>query len=155
LINSKYNNVFEGLSDYLSYPTFMEMFKGDMTIPNIYGSLINISTKKHPLRVTFKEMFLDMNIENLFNKDSLFNESTVNTFDFNGISSYIEESSIIKNDVDSMIDIFPQLDELVGEMDLAARYGEEELEECESTPDVRLHYPEPFVASPSFVHEEI
>jgi hypothetical protein len=40
-------------------------------------------------------------------------------------------------------------------MDLAARYGEEELEACESTPDVRLHYPEPFIASPSFVHEEI
>jgi hypothetical protein len=54
-----------------------------------------------------------------------------------------------------MYDIFPQLDELVGEMDLAARYGEEDLEGSESTPDVRLHYPEPFIASPSFVHEEI
>jgi hypothetical protein len=40
-------------------------------------------------------------------------------------------------------------------MDMAARYGEEELQESESTPDVRLHYPEPFIASPSFVHEEI
>jgi hypothetical protein len=39
--------------------------------------------------------------------------------------------------------------------DMAARYGEEELQESESTPDVRLHYPEPFIASPSFVHEEI
>lgn len=133
----------------------MEMFKGDMTVPNIYGSLINISLQRHPLRLTFKEMFLDMNIESLFNRDSMFNEGTVSSFDFSGVSSYIEESSSLKNNLDSMFDIFPQLDELVGEMDLAARYGEEELEECESTPDVRLHYPEPFVASPSFVHEEI
>jgi hypothetical protein len=126
-----------------------------MTVPNLYGSLINISIRKHPLRLTVKEMFLDLNIESLFNRESLFNEDTVNSFNFNGVSSYIEESSVLKNDLGSMIDIFPELDELVGEMDLAARYGEEELEECESTPDVRLHYPEPFIASPSFVHEEI
>jgi hypothetical protein len=133
----------------------MEMFKGDMTVPNIYGSLINISLQRHPLRLTFKEIFLDMSVESLFNKDSMFNEETVSNFNFSGVSSYIEESSSLKNNLDSMFDIFPQLDDLVGEMDLAARYGEEELEECESTPDVRLHYPEPFVASPSFVHEEI
>jgi hypothetical protein len=133
----------------------MEMFKGDMTIPNLCSSLVNISLKKHPLRLTFKETFLDTNLEVLFNKNSFFNEEVVNAFNFSGVSSYIEESSNIKNNVDNLIEIFPQLDELVGEMDLAARYGEEELEECESTPDVRLHYPEPFIASPSFVHEEI
>ena len=154
-MSSGYGKTFDGLSDYLSYPTFLEMFKGDMTIPNLYGSLINISTRKHPLRLTFKEIFLDTDIEGLFNRDSLFNESVVNSFEFNGVSSYIETSSNLKNDIESLYDIFPQLDELVGEMDIAARYGEEELEECDSTPDVRLHYPEPFVASPSFVHEEI
>jgi hypothetical protein len=154
-MSSSYSKAFDGLSDYLSYPTFLEMFRGDMTVPNLYGSLINISIKKHPLRLTFKEMFLDMDIEGLFNRDSLFNESVVNSFEFNGVSSYIETSSNLKNDIESLYDIFPQLDELVGEMDIAARYGEEELEECDSTPDVRLHYPEPFVASPSFVHEEI
>jgi hypothetical protein len=133
----------------------MEMFKGDMRIPDLYGSLINISVNKHPLRLTFKEIFLDMDINGLFNKDSLFNEDTINSLNFNGLSSYIVESANLKNDLELMINIFPQLDELVGEMDLAARYGEEELEEFESTPDVRLHYPEPYIASPSFVHEEI
>jgi hypothetical protein len=102
----------------------------------------------------FRE-FTVSSLNKIFNKDSLFNEETVNSLNFNGISSYIVSSSNIKNDVNSMVNIFPQLDELVGEMDLAARYGEEELEAFESTPDVRLHYPEPFVASPSFVHEEI
>jgi hypothetical protein len=96
-----------------------------------------------------------MDINGLFNKDSLFNEDTINSLNFNGLSSYIVESANLKNDLELMINIFPQLDELVGEMDLAARSGEEELEECESTPDVRLHYPEPYIASPSFVHEEI
>jgi hypothetical protein len=126
-----------------------------LRIPDLYGSLINISVNKHPLRLTFKEIFLDMDINGLFNRDSLFNEDTINSLNFNGLSSYIVESSNLKNDLELMINIFPQLDELVGEMDLAARYGEEELEEFESTPDVRLHYPEPYIASPSFVHEEI
>jgi hypothetical protein len=133
----------------------MEMFKGDMTVPNIYGALMNISTKQHPLRLAFREMFTSINLEGLFNRNSLFNEDTINSFNFKGISSYVEESATLKNDIDNLVNIFPQLDELVGEMDLAARYGEEELEEFESTPDVRLHYPEPFIASPSFVHEEI
>ena len=39
------NSSFDSLSDYLSFPTFMEMFKGDMTVPDLYGSLINISIK--------------------------------------------------------------------------------------------------------------
>jgi hypothetical protein len=85
----------------------------------------------------------------------MFNENTVAMFNFDGVSSYIEESSNIKNNMDDLVSIFPQIDEAVGEMDMAARYGEEELQESESTPDVRLHYPEPFIASPSFVHEEI
>jgi hypothetical protein len=133
----------------------MEMFKGDMTVPDLYGSLINISIRKHPLRLTLNELFLDTNVENLFNSSSMFNENTVAMFNFNGVSSYIEESSNIKNNMDDLVSIFPQIDEAVGEMDMAARYGEEELQESESTPDVRLHYPEPFIASPSFVHEEI
>jgi hypothetical protein len=130
----------------------MEMFKGDITILSTINS---VSFKKHPLRLSLDEVFTDCKLGNLFNNESLFNENTIANFDFAGISSYIEESSNLKNDSDKLMDIFPQIEELVGEMDLFARYGEEELEECESTPDVRLHYPEPFVASPSFVHEEI
>jgi hypothetical protein len=133
----------------------MEMFKGDMSIPEVSTSVTMSSTRNNPLRMAFKETTSDVNLEEMFNSSSLFNESTVNAFNFSSISNYIEESSNIKNNIDDLIDVFPQLDELVGELDLAARYGEEELEDAESTPDTKLHYPEPFVASPSFVHEEI
>jgi hypothetical protein len=133
----------------------MEMFKGDMSIPEVSTSITMSSTRNNPLRMAFKETTSDVNLEEMFNSNSLFNEDTVNAFNFSSISNYIEESSNIKNDIDNLIDVFPQLDELVGELDLAARYGEEELEDAESTPDTKLHYPEPFVASPSFVHEEI
>jgi hypothetical protein len=133
----------------------MEMFKGDMSIPEVSTSVTMSSTRNNPLRMAFKETTSDVNLEEMFNSNSLFNEDTVNAFNFSSISNYIEESSNIKNDIDNLIDVFPQLDELVGELDLAARYGEEELEDAESTPDTKLHYPEPFVASPSFVHEEI
>jgi len=86
-------------------------------------------TSAHPLRESFNSLISDNNLDTLFNSSALFNESTLESFDFKGVSSYIEQSSIIKNNVENMFDIFPNLDELVGEMDLAARYGEEELEE--------------------------
>ena len=133
----------------------MDMFKGDMSVPEISSSVTLSSTKNNPLRNALKETTSDVSLESLFNSGSFLNEGVVNSFNFSGISNYIEESSNVKNDIDNLIEIFPQLDELVGELDLAARYGEEELEDCESTPDTKLHYPEPFVASPSFVHEEI
>jgi hypothetical protein len=133
----------------------MEMFKSDMSVPEITASVTIASTKNNPLRIAFKETTSDVNLEEIFSSSSFLNESTVSAFNFGNISTYVEESSNIKNNIDSLIDVFPQLDELVGELDLAARYGEEELEDAESTPDTKLHYPEPFVASPSFVHEEI
>jgi hypothetical protein len=126
-----------------------------MSVPEISSSVTISSTKNNPLRIAFKETTNEVNLESLFNSNSFFNESVLNSFNFGGISAYIEESSNLKNDIDSLVEVFPQLDELVGELDLAARYGEEELEDCESTPDTKIHYPEPFVASPSFVHEEI
>jgi hypothetical protein len=133
----------------------MEMFKSDMTIPEISSSVTLSSTKNNPLRIAFKETTSEVNLESLFNTNSFLNENTLNSFNFGGISAYVEESSNLKNNIDNLVEVFPQLDELVGELDLAARYGEEELEDCESTPDTKIHYPEPFVASPSFVHEEI
>jgi hypothetical protein len=133
----------------------MEMFKSDMSVPEISSSVTIASTRNNPLRIAFKETTSEVNLESLFNSNLFLNESVLNSFNFGGISAYIEESSNLKNDIDNLIDVFPQLDELVGELDLAARYGEEELEDCESTPDTKIHYPEPFVASPSFVHEEI
>ena len=105
------------------------MFKGDIIVPNLYSELAKMSIGRHPLRLSLRETFLDTDIEALFNRNSFFNEETVSAFKFEGISSYIESSANAKNDVDNMVEIFPHLDELIGEMDLAARYGEEELEE--------------------------
>jgi hypothetical protein len=47
------------------------------------------------------------------------------------------------------------MDEDIELLDLWTRFGEEYLQEVVSTPDVKLYYPEPFIASPSFVHEEL
>jgi hypothetical protein len=129
LTNSNYSKSFDSLSDYLSFPTFLEMFKGDIIAPNLYSELAKMSIGRHPLRLSLRETFLDTDVEALFNRNSFFNEETVSAFKFEGISSYIESSANIKNNVDNIVEIFPHLDELVGEMDLAARYGEEELEE--------------------------
>jgi hypothetical protein len=39
--------------------------------------------------------------------------------------------------------------------EMTANREDNSLYENLSTPDFKLHYPEPFIASPSFVHEEL
>jgi hypothetical protein len=77
-----------------------------------------------------------------------------NIFSFLSLDNMIELSSI-KNDVEQLVKAFPSIEDDIEMLDLWARFGEEYLQEVESTPDVKLYYPEPFIASPSFVHEEL
>jgi hypothetical protein len=77
-----------------------------------------------------------------------------NFFNFFSIDS-LYELSTIKNNVEELIKIFPSIEDDIELLDLWTRFGEECLQEVESTPDVKLYYPEPFIASPSFVHEDL
>jgi hypothetical protein len=61
----------------------------------------------------------------------------------------------LKNNVDELVKVFPSMEDDIEILDLWTRFGEECLQEVDSTPDVKLYYPEPFVASPSFVHEDL
>ena len=77
-----------------------------------------------------------------------------NLFKFLDLESLID-ISLVKNDVDELVKIFPSMEDNIEVLDLWTRFGEECLGEVEPTPDVKLYYPEPFIASPSFVHEEL
>ena len=96
----------------------MDLFNGDMSVPNMYGSLMNRSIINHPMVSELNLIFETNNLEALFNSNSFFNNQLTSLFNFEDVSSYIESSSSTKNNIDSLIDVFPQLDELVGEMDL-------------------------------------
>ena len=51
--------------------------------------------------------------------------------------------------------LYPNLHDLITDYELAVTEDDGSLIDDLSTPDTKLHYPEPFVASPSFVHEDL
>jgi hypothetical protein len=57
--------------------------------------------------------------------------------------------------MDLMIDIFPEFAVDIASFDMPLENEEVTLYQTLSTPDFKLYYPEPFIASPSFVHEEL
>ena len=79
----------------------------------------------------------------------------LNTLNFLPAAGDLELLTSSKSSSDVLVDIFPSLDDFIDEVDMWSRYHEESLQFIESTPDVKLYYPEPFIASPSFVHEEL
>jgi hypothetical protein len=86
-----------------------------------------------------------------------------NLFD---LSNYLVNSicklTLEKNSLDKIIEIHPvvgrhELEEALIEIEMS--YDEDAFKSSTiqdiATPDCKLYYPEPFIASPSFVHEEI
>ena len=51
--------------------------------------------------------------------------------------------------------VYPNFYDLITDYELAVTEDDGSLIDDLSTPDTKLHYPEPFVASPSFVHEDL
>jgi hypothetical protein len=96
---------------------------------------------------------MDLDLDLLSNNGSTFLNSP-NLFNFLPVDS-MQDLSTVKNNVDELAKIFPSMEDDIELLDLWARFGEEALQEVESTPDVKLYYPEPFIASPSFVHEDL
>lgn len=67
----------------------------------------------------------------------------------------IESISSAKADACAMIDIFPEYGSIIEMLEFHSIEDDGSLTEALSTPDVKLYYPEPFIASPSFVHEDL
>ena len=63
----------------------MEMFKSDMSVPEISSSVTIASAKNNPLRIAFKETTNEVNLESLFNSNLFLNESVLNSFNFGGL----------------------------------------------------------------------
>jgi hypothetical protein len=57
--------------------------------------------------------------------------------------------------LDSLRSIFPNLHDMINEYELGLSSDDFITIEQLSTPDTKLYYPEPFIASPSFVHEDL
>jgi hypothetical protein len=95
----------------------------------------------------------------IFNNTQFFNTSLIeNSVLFNNaktLANDIEILSTIKADIEGLFDIFPEYATFIERFEFHSLEDDGSLVEALSTPDVKLNYPEPFIASPSFVHEEL
>ena len=56
---------------------------------------------------------------------------------------------------DELSDILMEFSEGISIFDMLTGEDDSSIYQVLSTPDYKLYYPEPFIASPSFVHEEL
>jgi hypothetical protein len=95
--------------------------------------------------------------------------SSINSFGSNFLlnSNFLSENSnfvnalasttYFKNNPDHVYKFFPQMQEAFTDLEILFDEAKDEstLEYMRTIPDGKLYYPEPFIASPSFLHEEI
>jgi len=92
-------------------------------------------------------------------KSSNYNSATLETFRLKEVATSmareLQRVTAHKLDIDLMIEIFPEFGLDIASFDMPLENEEITLYQTLSTPDFKLYYPEPFIASPSFVHEEL
>ena len=134
----------------MSFPNMLDTFKIDE------NSFVTLSTSLNEYKCIYNDLVIldfDTSVLGSFNANSTQTLES-NIFSFLSLESMIDLSAL-KNDIDQLVKVFPSIEDDIELLDLWTRFGEEYLQEVESTPDVKLYYPEPFIASPSFVHEEL
>ena len=95
----------------------------------------------------------------LFNNNTFFSVSDIESnFLFSTsklLAQDIEALSVAKSDAGLMFKVFPEYANIIERFEFHNIEDDGSLTEALSTPDVKLYYPEPFIASPSFVHEDL
>jgi len=70
------------------------------------------------------------------------------------IISELKKITQIKNDIDSLRWVFLEYKNDIEMFEIMANTENNLIYETLSTPDFKLYYPEPYIASPSFIHED-
>jgi hypothetical protein len=77
---------------------------------------------------------------------------------FTNLDLYVSDIKSItphNNNLDDLITFFPERSIHFENFEISNLESDEGVFEALSTPDLKLFYPEPFIASPSFAHEDI
>jgi hypothetical protein len=162
------SQIFSALVDYISVPSIFDVFTffedncfNSFPLHNYLNNKINFNTNELVL------LSFNSNLHNLFNTTFIQSFSNKNIFtDFNSsdynffpiiknFSNDLEKSVLVKNNIYKLIEVFPEKVMQLESFDLSGLDIDETVYEVLSTPDTKIYYPEPFVASPSFVHEDL
>lgn len=73
---------------------------------------------------------------------------------FDPIVKDIQYKTALYNNAETLIAIFPEKIHQIENFEISLLESDDSVYEVLSTPDLKIFYPEPFVASPSFVHED-
>lgn len=159
------NSIFDTTSDFFSAPNILDTFilegSNRFTLPHIQYVLdSNTSDFMINLNYTAQEVFTK----------TFFNVKTFSTFsgsfaselfnsplssNYNLLTQDIFDITSAKTNSFDMRAVFMEFHHEIGMFDVILSEVDADLHENLSTPDVKLYYPEPFIASPSFVHEDL
>jgi|TARA_B100000787_G_scaffold77552_1_gene57004 hypothetical protein len=97
---------------------------------------------------------------NIFNNSSFLSVSDLLTSNLSevgiALADEIELAAVVRPyQLDNLRSLFPNLHDMINEYELGLSSDDFATIEGLSTPDTKLYYPEPFIASPSFVHEDL
>lgn len=149
-------------SDFFSYPSINDFFNIDH-----FGHYGWVFTKNYTNWIWFIVRDNDGTLLNYLNNNGII----VNSFFSNSPFSFFYEKNsheflnhiaedmvslgFIKNDYQHLLRVFPDDYDAIMNAVICSIAEERNLIEEVSAPFVKLYYPEPFIASPSFVHEEV
>lgn len=161
---SKHTSYFNDTSNFFSAPGIIDFYgsNGKLMILNVQ-SFLNANTNS-----AVEDLFSFANSSNaydLFNANMFNNSSFFNTSDIEN-NVLFSTSKLLAKDIEvvttaksanpeRLMDVFPEYANFIERFEFHSIEDDGSLTEALSTPDVKLYYPEPFIASPSFIHEDL
>jgi hypothetical protein len=160
LFNTKQSSNLQGIIDYFSAPNLLDTFNfgSDFNYNNSqFQSLQNSTTfltdlysaNTDYLGTTFKTNLIDY--RTIIDVDAAHSMTT-------SLKNYLNDILVItpaQNDISTLTEFFPEKVMHFENFELSSLEPDEGVFEALSTPDLKIFYPEPFIASPSFVHEDL
>lgn len=163
--NPKTQLSFESVNDLFSLQSIIELFgfnENEIFLLKIQDFLVHetnsIITNLETLNLF--NLSTEDNFFSLFNNNSFFSIKDLqgsNLFELNtALIQNIETAGLKFNESMSGVGVmYPNFYDLIVDYELAITEDDGSMIDDLSTPDTKLHYPEPFIASPSFVHEDL
>ena len=159
------NTIYGGVYDFFSLQNMIELFGCDdntmfvlelqaFCAANTNQTITNLTTSQYDLIINNTAFLESFNNHKFFSVSDL--ESTelmkiTKTLAQSMESSYGESGENISN----VRGLYPDLYELIPDYEVSVVEDDGSLADQLATPDTKLYYPEPFIASPSFVHEDL
>jgi hypothetical protein len=146
-----------GIIDYFSAPNLLDTFNlgGDFNYDNSQFQFLTNNT----VLLTENSIYNIQSWDDSLNLNFLDYRTLLTNNDSLGyLNNYISDISLItplNSDIDNLIEFFPERVMHFENFELSNLEPDEGVFEALSTPDLKIFYPEPFVASPSFVHEDL